>query len=518
MSDSESGHDPFRNGRRQWWRWSAQALVVVLAGRLLWMTVQYLTGTGGVMRFHVESAGVLFVVVGLVVTWLASTGTGALTLLPESIPAWTWPGWCAAALILYWPTLGLGFLSDDFVLVSRAAKLQLGPFNPESFRPVPLLAWAVILRVGGTASAMHVLNVLLHGTNAFLTTRLVQPMVSSSRAALLAGALVLTAPAGPEAIAWNSGVFDVMATALLLTALLTARGYSVGPSLSRRLGFVAIALAAFLCKETAGIAGLIVVLDGFVCRRPSRKLYVDAAIVTGITVGIIGLRLVFGSSSARQPITRYVVQRWLFGTFGGLMVPWHADVIRAHPWVPIAGVIAVLAIVTLFFVQRQPAARIQAAIATLGWCLLATLPPITLFFVAPDLQGARYLYVATVGYAATLIVTASVGDATPAAIRIIVIAAIAVLVITGICGVRWHLHPWYEAANLRDRVMAAAAADRRIQSCGNPVFVDLPDTVRGAYVFRNGGEEALRPRFVSSAISIGKCSFRWNGQTFVDDP
>ena len=512
MTDLQNRHDAFWHGRRrQWWRWSAQALVVVLAGRLLWMTVQYLTGTGGVMRFHVESAGVPFVVVGLVVAAVGIDGdgiAGTSSRIHSSVDL--------ARVVRSRPDsvlamLGLGFLSDDFVLVSRAAKLQLGPFNPESFRPVPLLVWAVILRVGGTASAMHVLNVLLHGTNAFLTTRLVRPMVSSSRVALLAGALVLTAPVGPEAVAWNSGVFDVMATALLLAALLTARGYSVGPPRSRRLSFVAIALAAFLCKETAGIAGLLVVLDGFVCRRQSRKLYGDAAIVTGITVGIIGLRLVFGSSSARQPITRYVVQRWLFGTFGGLVVPWHADVIRAHPWVPIAGVIAVLAIVTLFFVQRHPAARIQTAIATVGWCLLGTLPPITLFFVAPDLQGARYLYIATVGYAATLIVTASVGDATPAAIRIIVIAAIAVLVITGICGVRWHLHPWSEAANLRDRVMAAAAADRRIQGCANPVFVDLPDTVRGAYVFRNGGEEALRPHFVSSATSTGKMliSLEW---------
>jgi hypothetical protein len=518
MTDPQDKHDALRHGRRrQWWRWSAQALVVALAGRLLWMTVRYLTGTGGVMRFHVESAGVLFVAVGLVVALFTSTGKGSPTPLPESIPPWTWPLWCAAALLLYWPSLGLGFLSDDFVLVSRAAKLQLGPFNPESFRPIPLLVWGIILRIGGTASAMHVLNVLLHGTNAFLTTRLVRPMVSSSRLALLAGALILTAPVGPEAVAWNSGIFDVMATALLLATLLTARGYSVAPSLGRRLAFVVIALAAFLCKETAGIAGPIVVLDGLVWRRQSRKLYIDAAILTGITAGIIGLRLVFGSSSARQPITRYLVQRWLFGTLGGLLVPWHADVIRAHPWVPIAGIVAVLAIVTLFFVQSHPAARIQTAMVTVGWCLLATLPPIALFFVAPDLQGARYLYVATVGYAATLMVTASVGDTTPPAIRMLVIAAIAVLVITGICGVRWHLHPWYEAASLRDRVIAAASADRRIQGCASPVFADLPDTVRGAYVFRNGGEEALKPRFVSSAIST-KCSFRWNGHTFVDDP
>ena len=518
MTTSQNERDALRHAqRRHWWLWSSQALTVALAVRLLWMVIQYLTDTGSVMRFHVESAAVLFVLVGLVVTSLASTSTASLTLPFAPIPAWTWSISCAAAVVLYWPALTLGFLSDDFVLVDRAVNLQLGAFNPEAFRPLPLLVWAVIVRLGGTASAMHLLNVILHGTNAFLTTRLVRPLVSSSQLAVLAGALVLTAPIGPEAVAWNSGVFDVMATALLLAAVLTSRGYSDGTSLSRRLAFMTIGFAAFLCKETAAIAGILVVLDGFVSRIRSGKLFVDAAILTGITIGIIGLRVVFGSSAARIPITKYMVQRWLFGTFGGLLVPWHIDVIRAHPWIPILGVAAVLLIVTLFFVQRHPAVRIRTAIATLGWCVLATLPPITFFVVGPDLQGARYLYLATVGYAATLIVGASMDYATRFT-RICVMGAITVLIITGIGGVRWHLRPWHDAARLRETVTAAVSADPRIHNCGNPVFIDLPDSVRGAYVFRNGGREALLPFFVSSSTHTEECSLRWDGQGFITEP
>ena len=109
------------------------------------------------------------------------------------------------------------------------------------------------------------------------------------------------------------------------------------------------------------IAAVLVVLDGFVCNTRTRKLYVDAAVLTVMTAGVIGLRLAFGSSAARLPITKYVAQRWLFGTFGGLVVPWHVEVIRAHLWIPIVGVVAVLSIVTAFFVQPQPAVRIRTA-------------------------------------------------------------------------------------------------------------------------------------------------------------
>ena len=74
------------------------------------------------------------------------------------------------AIALYWPTLFIGYLSDDFILAEHASSWQVGPVALQLFRPVPLLLWGVVLHAGGGAVALHALNILLHATNAYLTT------------------------------------------------------------------------------------------------------------------------------------------------------------------------------------------------------------------------------------------------------------------------------------------------------------------------------------------------------------
>jgi hypothetical protein len=487
-------------------------LTAVLAVRALWLAARYLTHTGGVMRFHVESAVLAFVVVG-VITAVVDRAEAAAAVVPGQYPIWTWPVWCLGALLLYWPALTLGLLSDDFILADRGVNFRLSAFNAESFRPIPIALWGVLLRLGGGATAIHLVNVLAHGTNAFLASRIARPFVASAGLATLGGLLVLASPVGPEAVAWSSGVFDVLATTLVLTTLLIARGYGAEPTYQRRLAFMLTAFAALLSKETAAIAAPLVVVDALTSGAPSRKLWVDTSIVAAVTAVAIGARLVFGSSLARQPITKYLIQKWIFGTFGGLAVPWHIDVMRQRPLVPIGGMLAVLSVLTFFLLRRQTTAAIRVALFGAFWCLLATLPPITMFFIAPDLQGTRYLYLASVGYAVMLLALASAGGARSFVAGSIPKAMLVVLVMLGMAGVRWHLEPWLEAAALRDRVVMAARSVTRERGCETATFVDAPDAARGAYIFRNGLSEALGMRLPQSHDA--RCVFRWDGQQFV---
>src|ERR1700736_1370840 len=113
------------------------ALTVILGIRVAWLAGQYLLGTGAVHRFHVESAAFIFVAVGVIVTVLDRTSAPSAACVSSAIPGWTWLPWCAAATVLYWPALTLGFLSDDFVLADRAMHLRLGALSPEAFRPIP---------------------------------------------------------------------------------------------------------------------------------------------------------------------------------------------------------------------------------------------------------------------------------------------------------------------------------------------------------------------------------------------
>jgi hypothetical protein len=89
------------------------------------------------------------------------------------------------------------------------------------------------------------------------------------------------------------------------------------------------------------------------------------------------------------------------------------------------------------------------------------------------------------------------------------------VVFLGSVAARMHLRPWTDAASLRDAVLHAAAANGRLRQSGDPVLADLPDSVSGAYVFRNGAREAfasgvgLRITAVTS-VTTGPCSFRWD--------
>jgi hypothetical protein len=157
----------------------------------------------------------------------------------------------------------------------------------------------------------------------------------------------------------------------------------------------------------------------------------------------------------------------------------------------------------------------RTAIVMAAWCLLATLPPITLFFVAPDLQGSRYLYLASIGYAG-LVVTLTSHYRGSVAARLFSLGAPTFLIIGGIAGVIWHLGPWQDAAAMRDRIIAAAAANVQVQRCDHPTFQDLPDSVRGAYVFRNGGREALAfGSGTASPAAVTACTFRWDGRELM---
>ena len=70
---------------------------------------------------------------------------------------------------------------------------------------------------------------------------------------------------------------------------------------------------------------------------------------------------------------------------------------------------------------------------------------------------------------------------------------------------------WREAAEVRDRVVAAAKSDGALRQCGT-VTLKLPDNARGAYVFRNGAPEALlrdaNLRVIDTAET--RCRFVWN--------
>ncbi|HEV3059953.1 MAG TPA: hypothetical protein VGY48_17020 [Vicinamibacterales bacterium] len=494
--------------------WVGAATVLAAAARMLWLAIAYLFGRPSAARFQVESAATAFALVALLFGWIRSRKD--ISQFPESNhpPATTIVLWWMMALVLYSRALSTGFLSDDYVLIDRASRWSVGAVTSELFRPVPLALWAVMLHAGAGAVTLHLLNVMVHGTNAFLSTRVVQRLLAGQLLPALVGGLLLTFPLGTEAVVWCSGVFDVLATALVLGCVLASRGYDLAPTIGRRCGFFALGLAALLSKETAAVVGVLVLLDAWLRRSRNRALIVDAGMLV-VAAAVFGAIRVAASDLIRRPLTKYALQRFLFGEFGSLAVPWHGDVIRSAPWLPVAGVLMLTGLMLRFALTRGGISRTRVVLSALMWVVAAGAPLATFFFVAPDLQGSRYLYLPSVGWAILLVAMAGQQSAENESrvAAFLALGAVVALIVTGSVGVRLHQQPWQHAAAVRNEIEAAAKQDVRMASCPIVQFADLPDSVEGAYVFRNGAAEAFG-RDVGLNARVGRgggpCAFEWD--------
>jgi hypothetical protein len=489
--------------------------------RVLYLSIAWLDGNSSVEHFHVESACLLFVIAGSGLRLARRSPEDTEKAARITIRDWTWPFWLGLALILYWPAIHVGLLSDDFVIAERSAHFDLSPLGPQFFRPLPLALWGSILSAGGGPRTFHLLNIILHGTNAYFVTRIVADLVPDRVWPTIAGLIVLTLPLGPEAVSWCAGIFDVLATTIVCGAVLVARGYNGQSGNGRRAALLGLSLAGLLTKETAAVLPALVMLDIQARRAWSRKVAIDISLMVIAATIFAGLRLSSrGAESVRQPITRYLVQKWVFRPFGGLAVPWHIDVIHHTPWLAMLAAAIVIFVLTGFFIRTAGSpVRTGVAAAAAAWVLVAVIPTATTFlFVAPDLQGARYLYLPGVGWAALLVSTASDGWVRKLAARTVGLFALTVLVVISAAGVRLHLRNWTMAGAIRQQLEETAASNPAMRACHQLAVSDLPDSYRGAYIFRNGAVEAFQRDLGMTIVAVpraGACSFRWRGDRFV---
>lgn len=146
--------------------------------------------------------------------------------------------------------------------------------------------------------------------------------------------------------------------------------------------------------------------------------------------------------------------------------------------------------------------------------LLGVLPVWSLFFVDGKLSGSRYLYLPAVFWSILLAGLVLGGRDGRRTARPWSLATLTILCVVGAIGLRQHLAYWQEAAEVRDRTLEAAVRAADSRGCAAASFGSLPDSVLGAYVFRNGFPQALAEASAgrlraTSAPSTG-CSFVWD--------
>jgi hypothetical protein len=483
-------------------------IAAALAVRLLVECFLYFNHLHHVLRYQLETAATQFVVV-VAVCCLVKPSAAMPEPTRRQLSWLCLPLAVAIAYLLFWPSLTIGFLSDDFVIADQAARWGLGAINSEAFRPLPVVIWSVILHAGGTATAIHALNVGLHGVNGLLTAKIAEAFFLDRRSAALAGAFVLVSPLAVEPVAWCSGVFDVAATTTILAAVLLARRYASAPS--RLLPTMAgMSAAALLSKETGGVLLPLVWLDCWIRRRPVRQV-ATVTVPVFVVTACYGLYRYSRSTVHSYGVTKYVLQRFAFGDFGGFAVPWHLAVIDEAVLIPVvyAGIIVAGLLAAAIVVDRADR-HTRAIWGGAIWIVIATAPAVSFLFVGNDLQGSRYLYPATLGWA--LILVGSIGSIEELTrSRLVSGGLVLVLVALSVFGVSRHMRHWLTARDLRNEVLHAAGSNPLFRRCEAVALTGLPDSKDGAYIFRNGANEAFQATLGIKVVGDPRdgCRFVW---------
>jgi hypothetical protein len=468
-------------------------------------------------RHRAESAWFIFGVVLLLAA--PSIGRGFLAGTTDPAPAISFKRvvvvFLSGAFILYLPTLGIGLLSDDFVLLERASGGKLVDPTWEYVRPVPLLIWQFVATIFPSALipvTLHALNTALHGLNASLVSVCANRFGLPSLTSWLAGFLFLCWPSSVEAVVWASGVFDLLMTTLILTCAVVILSDRPAP-LIRALLIAALAAAAVGSKETAiALPLLLMLLWPFVKVGQQRAAIFAIASASSVVLLYVGWRLASAVSTAHViPVSGYAAKEIISRPFGALAIPFHSNVLET---IPLLAPVMAIAWPIAFAVasrrwQRTPHLFKLLAFSAL-WVLASVLPLSTMLFVADDLQGSRYLYLAAATWSLASIILI-VGTQHPVRSSALMIAVL--LVAASMAGMLAHQRPWVAAAALRDEVLEAL--QRLPADCAEIDATGLPDHHDGAYIFRNGFTEAARMVRGVPSTTAAPCQAHWDGEAFI---
>jgi hypothetical protein len=490
------------------------ASTVVLAGGAwaLVNSIRFAIDSGS--RYRAEAAWFIFVALLLAIgftsgrVWATQRPAGPAATLNWAAAA----GFIAVSLALYSRLLGLGLLSDDFVLLERARAGRWIDPGWDYVRPVPLALWSTLNAVMPATAVpvgLHALNIVGHGLNGWLLFEVARSFSMAPMWSAAAGLLFLAAPFNIEAVGWASGVFDVTLTAFVLSAVLVTRA----ATLSRTASLAAISgltLLAVGTKETAvALPVMLALLVPFAA--PNRRSVALAAVAASAAI-VGGYVLWRSASGAAGPLlgatSGYSLKELLSRPFGALGYGLHASTLERLPWLGVLmAALWPLALVRSALGWRRDARVFRHLLLAAAWVMASVLPVFTMLYVSPELEGSRYLYLGSTLWAVALVQVLADPGAIGArwaqpGLAVMILAA-------GLVTLSQQAH-WRAAAVERDRVLTALVEAHA--ACAPGSVENLPDSIRGAYVFRNGFPEAAGA--IGLRTNGGDCRLRWNGELF----
>lgn len=319
-----------------------------------------------------------------------------------------------ANLLLYYRTVGIGFLSVDdpdyvqnnpYIEKINAANLKFILTRPyaANYAPANLLSYAldVAIAAGKKPMAIHLSNIMWHGWVVCIVYLLAYTIRAEILTAAAAAALFLLHPAHVEVVAWISSRKDLVATGF---ACFSMTCYLLGRRKQWPLAWYLGSIVCFLIASAAKQSVLLLPLamlawDVLVEKRNSWKMFIEK-IPFGLIVLFFGWMTWHAQPSTNQHSSPFMVAATELTNLRLLSGCGQYVLYRAAPdptaWTAGArlGIIAAAALIWVLplflYFLRQP---IRAALGY--WILLQMIPPMLLSFIVPITD--RYLFLPSVG-------------------------------------------------------------------------------------------------------------------------
>jgi len=399
------------------------------------------------------------------------------------------------------------FLSDEFVLIYNISKE--GPFTVLAyslqgfFRPLISLSLFIDYKLGKlNPIGYHFTNIIIHSLNSFfvflismLLTNKIQFLKDKRLAlSLLSGFIFLMLPCHTEAVAWISGRTDVIATFFCLVSFWFYLLYKEYLKFFYFLTSFLFFMAALFSKESA-ITFPLVILAYEIYTYSIKK---DA---TRKLACIFPLPLTYGFLLALYLVIRYTAIGTILGGYGNevhlnFSGEWIWNNLLLHsartvlPIMPLKEkfikliFIWIVAIVTLDILSTKNKRIHGIFYFFIGAFLITLLPVINLYVSSGDTQGERFLYLPTVF--SSLIISYLFYYLVDNR-KNFVISCVLLASVFGVLLYRSNEN-WKKAGEISKNIISSI---KGVEKSDRLFIVNLPDNIKGAYIYRNGIREAI---------------------------
>jgi hypothetical protein len=413
----------------------------------------------------------------------------------------------ALGLIAYARILFSFFLSDDFWLIAAVARH--GPFGAWTDRQSmffrPLVSCSLFLDYlvwGLNPIGFHLTSVLLHSLNGCLAAWIAvtllprRRLASTVAVALTVGVCFILSPSHTESVSWISGRTDVLATVFFLASLLV---YLIadrhGHTRTRLAWCLAFYACALLSKEQTIVLPLVIAVhwqlsnrDGPAPLRRAAPFAVGFLIVAGAY--LVARRNVIGQvGGGYGSIIPADTTPW--GLADGLCLFMARSVLPPQMWISdrwVGAGLWLLLIGTLVWQSRTSlvGSGLLSTVAALAVAAQATvLPALNLTISSADTQGERFVYLSS---AFTIMFIGSAAGLLAARVGMKSLILLCPLVLSAFYVLHQANENWETAGRISGNVLGSLEA---AVPSGNAVVLNIPDSIRGAYIFRNGLPEAM---------------------------